>query len=556
MTAGPEGLLRGRGPALGAFAQRYPIAQRTLLHVLSDRAQELGDQDWLVFDGTVRLGYRSAYKRVNQVGHAVIRDVGASANVCLMLRNQSEFMPAFLGTMAAKGVTVPLNADARGPLLEYVIRKCNARVLIVRADLMVRLAELEGLGAVELVVSVGPCSDAQNDDSAEQGSLHGVPVVRWEEWLMDLPTSAPFDDHESADVALIQFTSGTTGPSKGVVYPHHFLYLYSAMIADRMKHGPEDVLFSSMPLYHVAALHLIANAALHAGCVAHLRSRFSASGFWDEIADAGATHTVLLGPMAQIILKTNPGAPPHKMRVIYCAPYPPGGDEFQSRFGVKLVWQGFGMTEIYTHPYFDHPQEGVTTDTAGHPVAWMDYGVVDSRDRMLPSGETGELVFRPLLPDAMAREYYEEPAATVAAFRNFMFHTGDLAYLDPEGQVHFVGRKQDRIRRMGENVSAAELEGVALAHPDVLEAAAYGVLGQFGEHDIKLDVVCGPQAPTAAALHAWLSEQLPRYMVPRFLEFRDSFPKTPSERIEKYRIKQEGVERPTVHTFETPRRSE
>jgi crotonobetaine/carnitine-CoA ligase len=242
------------------------------------------------------------------------------------------------------------------------------------------------------------------------------------------------------------------------------------------------------------------------------------------------------------------------VRIIYCPPYPPGGDEFQRRFRVKLVWQGFGMTEIYTHPYFDHPPAGVSTDTVGHPVAWMDYGVVDTHDLMLPTGETGELVFRPLLTDAMARGYYREPEATVEAFRNFMFHTGDLAYLDEAGQVHFVGRKQDRIRRRGENVSAAELENIALGHPAVVEAAAYGVAGEFGEHDVKLDVVCAGQAPSPTDLHGWLAERLPRYMVPRYLEYRDEFPKTPSERVEKYRLRDEGTDRDAVWEFAPPER--
>ena len=137
--------------------------------------------------------------------------------------------------------------------------------------------------------------------------------------------------------------------------------------------------------------------------------------------------------------------------------------------------------------------------------------MVDEHDRLLAPNEPGELVYRSLLPDGMAREYYKEPAATVATWRNFMFHTGDIAYLDEDGRVHYRGRKQDRIRRRGENVSAAELEQIALGHPAVGEAAAFGVPGEFGEHEIKLDVVCvsdvGPAraarlaAGAAAAVH-------------------------------------------------------
>jgi crotonobetaine/carnitine-CoA ligase len=534
-------LMRGQGPDLGPCATRFPEAERTLLHVLRDRAAELGDATWLVFDGAERVSFREAYAETNGVANALLRDLGEPGHVGLFLRNQREFYPAFLGPMAAGGVTVPLNADSRGPLLEDVIRRSRVRALIARADLLDRLAAID-LGAVELVVVAGEWDGEPVGD---------VRTVAYDAWI-DADCTPPRELPSSRDVALIQFTSGTTGRSKGVVYPHHFLYLYSATITDRMAHTRESVLFSPMPLFHVAALHLIANAALHAGCEAHLRSRFSATAFWQQVAEAGATHTVILGPMAQIILKVCPEAPAHDVGIIYCVPFPPGGEEFQERFGVKLVWQGFGMTEIYTHAYHDHPHEGVPRNRMGHPFAWMDYGVVDEHDRLVAPGETGQLVFRPRLPDAMAREYFEDPEATVAAFRNFMFHTGDLATYDEDGALYFGGRKQDRIRRRGENISAAELEAIANAHPAVVEAAAYGVPGEFGEHEVKLDLVL--RDPTALAdLHAWLADRLPRYMVPRYLEACDAFPKTPSERVEKYKLLARGLERPEVAVFEAVR---
>ena len=464
-------LLRGQGPDLGPFATRFPLPERTLLHLLAAQADSLADKDWLVFDGTDRLTFRQAQEAVNQFAHALLEEIDEPCHVALFLRNQSEFLPVFYGAMAAGGCTVPLNADSRGRLLQAAIERSDARVLVARSDLVERLVALDSLGSVELVLVVG----AAGASLPEQ--LHGARVKAYEPWIADRPTTPPRPLPDSSEVCLIQFTSGTTGNSKGVVYPHHFLYLYSAAIADRMEHGTDDVLFSPMPLYHVAALHLIANAALHAGCVAHLRSRFSARRFWDQVAQSGATHTVILGPMAQIILKVVPEAPEHRMRLIYCVPFPPGGEEFQTRYRVKLVWQGFGMTEVYTNAYFDHEHDGVRRDRLGHPFSWIEYGVVDEHDRMVGPGEVGQLVFRPTLPDAMAREYYKEPAATVKAFRNFMFHTGDLAWRDEEGALYFRGREQDRIRRRGENVSATELEGIVQEHPAVLEAAAYGVPG-------------------------------------------------------------------------------
>jgi len=539
------GLLRGQGYELGAYATRYPAQERSMVRLLADQAHALGDATWLVFDGTDELTFADAHALTNRIANALIAAVGPGAHVALLLRNQREFMPVFYGAMAAGGVAVPLNADARGPLLEYVIERSDARILVVRADLVDRLAELPGLGAVERVVVVG------SETHEGPGRIAGVPVEPFDEWIADQPATGPGPPPSGHETALIQFTSGTTGRSKGVVYPHQFLYLYSAMLSDSLGRTRDDVLTTPLPLCHVAALHIIANSALHAGCVAHLKTRFSASAYWTQAAQDEATFSILLGPMAAILLKQVAEAPEHRMSTMFCVPPPPGKEEFEERFRVRLLWQGYGMTEIYPLPMRSEMLDG-PPDTIGHPVRWMDYGVVDENDVLLGPGEPGQLVFRPLIPNAMAAGYYRDAEATTIAFRNFMFHTGDLASYDEDGCLHYRGRMQERMRRRGENVSALELELITLRHPQVLEAAAFAVAGEFGEDDIKLDVVCQGEVEVVK-LRGWLVENLPRFMVPRYLELRGSFPKTPSERIEKYRLAAEGVDRPEVHDGDADR---
>lgn len=547
-VVGDGRLLRGKGADLGPCATRFPDDERTLLHLLRAQAAERGDATWLVFDGTDRLTFGEAYARVNAVGHAIVDRVGDRAHVALLLPNQVEWVPAFLGAMAAGGVAVPLNAELKGPLLEFVVTKSEARVLVTRTDMVDRLERLDGLGDVELVVACG--------EGELPARVHGVETVRWNEWVAQRPETAPRPLPHPSDVAQIQFTSGTTGESKGVVCPHLFVFLYSAMECDTLQHpeGENAVLTTPMPLYHAAALHLIAASALQLGCAAHLKSRFSARAFWPEAAADRATFAIIFGPMAAILLKTVQEAPPHGMTHMFCVPFPPGGEEFERRFRVRLLWQGYGSTEVMPHPMPRELVQGVPYDTIGHPVSWMEYGAVDDHDRLLPPGEVGQLVYRALIPNAMVREYFKAPAATVAAFRNLMYHTGDLGFVDEEGRVHYRGRRQDRIRRRGENVSASELEFVALQHDDVIEAATYGVPGELGEHEIKLDVIVRDGGCTLAELHAWLCDRLPRYMVPLYLERRSSFPKTPSERVEKYRLAQEPLDRPEVEVFEPVRR--
>jgi crotonobetaine/carnitine-CoA ligase len=531
-----NGLLTGTGFDLGPHATRYPLPERTMLRVLADQAAARPDHPWLIFDGTATLTFAQAYDLVLRVAASLSPNGGSPGNVGLLLRNQYEFMPAFYGAMAAGGVTVPLNADARGPLLHKVIAASNATVLIARTDLLERLTPLPDLAAVGLVVAVG--------DAAIPEQINGVPVVAWTDWLAD-EGREPERWPTAFDTALIQFTSGTTGTSKGAIYPHHFLFLYSVMPTDTLEHGPDDVLSTPMPMFHVAALHMIANSALHAGCTAHLKSRFSASEYWNQIAADRATFTIILGPMAAIIDNTVEHAPEHRLKGMFCVPPPPRKEQFEAKFRVRMLWQGYGMTEIYPLPMPLTMRAGVASDTIGTPVRWMDYGVVDEHDQLLAPGVQGEIVFRPRLPHAMVSGYYGEPAATVHAFRNFAFHTGDIGVYDEDGTLHYRGRKQEHIRRRGENVSAPELEHVALTHNAVLEAAAYGVPSEFGEHDIKLDVVLTTEIELTA-LHDWLRDNLPKYMVPRYLERRDSFPKTPSERVEKYRLVELSLDRPEV----------
>lgn len=544
-------LLRGKGLPLGPYMLRYPFAERTMLRVLADQATSRPDKDWLVFDSHDRLTFGEGWKEVCRIGHALDRDIDAGANVGLLLVNQREFMPAFYGPQVRGGMTVPLNAESRGPLLQAVIEHSDVQLVIVRADLLERLESLDGLGDVRRIVVVG--------EGELPDEVLGATVVGWDDWLADLP-----DDHAwpfpAADApCLIQYTSGTTARQKGAVYTHHFLYLYSAACTDSQERTEDDVLTAPLPLFHVAALHIIANSALHAGCTGHLKSRFSASRYWAECAADGATWGILLGPMATMILKMTPDpVPEHRVTRIFCPPPPPEWEDFEQRFApVKLIWWGYGMTEVYPLPMILPEQQDVAlgTDAIGMPVDWMDYGVVDDRDRLLPPGELGELVFQPRLPHSMVREYFKDPERTLEANRNLMFHTGDLGYYDEQGILHYRSRKQERIRRRGENIAAPELEWVALKHELVVECAAYGVPSELGEEDVKLDVVLSePREP--ADVHAWLAANLPRYMIPRYLEVRHELPKTPSQKIQKYMLQADALDRPEVFDAERelPRR--
>jgi crotonobetaine/carnitine-CoA ligase len=514
-----------------------------MLHVLAGQVAGRPDQDWLVFDGRDRLTFRQGQQRAYQFATAAQAAGFPSPRVALLLRNQHEFIPAFFGAQAAGGFSVPLNPELRGPLLETLLARCGAQILVVREDLVGVLRAAPSLAQVGLVLVCG--------EVPPEEAVHGVPLRSFERWLDGHAATPPPSLPKPSDLAALVFTSGTSGGSKAVAWSHHYQYFSSSTICESLGHGPHDVLSTPLQMCHIAGLQVFANSALHAGCTAHMKSSFSAARWWDEIAADKATFAMLMGQMVEMILTRVPAAPPHQLDNVYILPQPARRAEFEDRYGTKVIWQGWGMTEIFPHVPSKVRLEGVGDDTIGPPPSWVDFGVVDDDDRMLGPGELGQLAYRPLIPYAMASGYYGDTAATSAAFRNFMFHTGDLGYYDESGYMHFVMRNQDAIRRRGENVSAVELENIARRHPRVGDAAAYAVPSPIGEHEVKLDVLSADDLPVdLGQFHQWLAEQLPRFMVPRYLEQRKSFPKTPSQRVEKYKLALDPVNRPEVREFE------
>lgn len=538
-------LLRGSGEGFGPLAERRTGDERTILHVLNARAEEHPERDWLVFDGRDRLTFGAARDSARRVAAALwSHGHGTSTRVALLLRNQVEFMPLFLGALSMGGVAAPMNPELRGRLLSLLLQRCDPQVLAVRADLFDRLLELPDLGGIGLVVVCG------GGEVPEQ--VHGVRVVRFED-LMAAPADPPTIAPSPSDLAVLMFTSGTSGGSKAAMWPHEYLYLASAAAADSLGHTPDDVLSTPLQMCHIAGLQVFANSALHVGCTAHLKSSFSARSWWREVAEDGATFAMLMGPMTSMILDAVAAAPEHRLSHVYVLPQPLQRAEFESRYRTTVIWQGWGMTEIFPHLPRKQRLEDVPADTIGPAPSWVDFGVVDDHDRMLAPGQLGELVYRPLIPHAMAAGYFGDAETTNRAFRNFMFHTGDLGYYDEHGRMHFVMRNQDGIRRRGENISAVEVENVALGLPAITEAAAYAVPSELGEHEVKLDVVVKP-GTNLDEVHEWLRAQLPRYMVPRYLEARDALPRTPSQRVEKYKLASDGLDRPSVHSYEQRRR--
>jgi crotonobetaine/carnitine-CoA ligase len=211
--------------------------------------------------------------------------------------------------------------------------------------------------------------------------------------------------------------------------------------------------------------------------------------------------------------------------------------EFEERFGIRLV-NGFAMTET-GHFSTISPDDPLRYQASGRPVPGFDVRILDDHDEEVPSGSVGELCVRPTVPCSMISEYWRQPDVTVETFRNFWFHTGDLAYIDADGLLNWTDRKKDAIRRRGEMISSIVVENAATAHPGVDEAAAFGVPGDLGEEEVFLYVTAATAGDQVdlTALHETLAHLLPVFAVPRYLAQLDALPRSATLKIDKKALK-------------------
>jgi acyl-CoA synthetase (AMP-forming)/AMP-acid ligase II len=264
---------------------------------------------------------------------------------------------------------------------------------------------------------------------------------------------------------------------------------------------------------------------------------FRASEFWPLVHSSGATVLYTLGTILAILLRQEPSDLERRnpLRVILGLGSAPIRDEVIRRFSVKDVAECFGSTDagvVTMTPLGATPRRG----SCGPAVPGVEIHIVDDEDRALPARQVGEIAIRS--PHRMA-EYFRDPEQTAEALRGGWFHSGDLGYLDEDGWLYFVDRKRDVIRRGGENMSSVLIEKTLCEHPKVAEAAVVGIPDPVLGQEVKAFIVA-KEPVSAEELSAFAAERLAKFQVPRLWEFRDSLPKTPTQRVEKYKLRDEG----------------
>ena len=511
----------------------YPLKQRTIGRLLADKASRIGDRTWLIH-GDEKYSYAQAHDISNRYANG-FADLGVRKgdHVAIMMPNCPEFIWTIWGLGKLGAVTVPLNTAARGDLLRYFVTQSDSRVVVVSSEWADRMAEaLAGENDIRTFVTHGSAG-------TKLASL-GKPLIDIKTLANASPREPDPELVQASDPQYIMYTSGTTGPSKGVVSPHSQAHGVGRSLAQNYGYRSDDVIFTCLPLFHGNALWYSCYAAFWADCTLAISPRFSASTFWDEIRAAGATQFNSLGAMTNILLRAPPSARDRDHRVRQAMIVPLSRESYRDvsdRFGVQVT-SLYAMTETFAVTMFCPDDPEAKGASAGRPRGLAEILIVNDEDDPLPVGEVGEICVRPSEPGIIMSGYYKMPEATVRDTRNLWLHTGDRGRLDEDGYLYFVDRKKEAIRRRGENISAYEVEMLVAKHPSVLEVAAVPVTSELSEDEVMIYVVCrDDEKVSEEELVRFANRNMAHFMVPRFVHFIDALPKTASEKIEKYKLK-------------------
>ncbi len=500
-------------PGFDAFDDRttYPQA-------LARRAEWHPDRPYLEDVAGRRLTFSAAHAQALTWADALRRlGVQQGDRVAVLMPPSFEAAMAWLGAAWLRAVEVPINTNYRGELLRYLLLDSGSCILIADARYADRLGTvLPGLPNLRVVVLIGT-----SEVAPDVGADAGVEVIAGEQFLAGAVPATGLDEPQIWDIAGVLYTGGTTGPSKGVVIPWGFYRIGCAILDDLT---PDDAFYAPFPMFHgIGKVALMSMA--YSGGRDVIREQFQTQYFWDDVDAHRCTFTVLLPTLFGWLLAQpkTPADRSHALRAVMGY-----GDlsSFKERFGVRIYNQ-WGMTEA------GNPigRRDVTDNwgSCGRVRPGYQVRIVDQRDFEVPVGEVGELIVRTERPWTVNLGYLGKPERTVEQWRNGWIHTGDAFRQDAGGNFYFVDRLRDYIRRRGENISSFEVEAIVRKHPAVVEVAAIGVPSEDGEDEVKICCVLAPDRQiTPPELLEFLIPLMPRFMVPRYLEFVAQLPKTPS----------------------------
>lgn len=517
---------------LSAGCDDEPLS-RDINHAWRKSVQRFPDRVFLRF-GDQDITFRDCESMISRVAGG-FRNAGIHPKdrILVRMRNSVEMVVSWLASNRLGAVWVPVNTELKSVTLQHVIQAAEAKLAIVDAELWTEMEKFWTGGQGTLYINGG-------DDATPHPKF------------LDLLSTETLVSESSeyvkpSSTAAFLYTSGTTGKSKPCMLSHEYFLIQAHGLIEGCGLRGDDVLYCPFPLFHLDATALTVIPAILLGATAALSVRFSVSRFWEEIRSSGATVYDFMGATLALTYKQPPEASDrdHRVRLAWGVPIPHFADEYERRFGHRLVTL-YGSVESGL-PIFQSTTHSLPIGSCGRARSGYEVRIADDEGGELPTNTSGNLLLRSSNPNAFLKGYFGHPDGTVDATAGLWLHTGDLARVDGDGNVYFMGRTKDVVRRRGENINAAEVEEEFLEHPDIITVAAYGVPSQFGsgtEQDLK--VVIELRAGIVLKerdIWDWSVSRMARFQVPSVVQFVAKIEKTPTGKIDKGLLKMEGGER-------------
>jgi crotonobetaine/carnitine-CoA ligase len=526
-------------------------------------------------ENDVSFTYAESDRRTDSIaGNLATWGVAKGDRVSVFSLNPMVTALVMMSCWKAGAVYAPVNFSYTGRLLSYQLNDTRPVLVVTDPALLPALNDIVDVLEAPPSVTVYTPPPTAHDHASDPAAPHAaLQPLAWADLVSDAdapPVTVAFDDP-----ANIFYTSGTTGPSKGVLQPYRWMAQYTWWL--RLPLTEVDVVYNDLPMYHVGAALANFGRALWQGSEVAVWNHFSADRFWERIASRRATVAILLDVMIPWLSKAPASADDRRntLNKAHMQPLPLQHTDFARRFGIDYVTAGFGQTEAggplgvlieETAPgegtpadlYRGHPHEEISAiaeakgvrvarpeqagrkGLMGRPSPFFEVTVRDERDQECEPEEPGHLAVRPKLPGLVLDSYLNKPEATVAATRNLWFHTGDAALVGEDGMFYFVDRLGDRIRVRGENLSSFQVEDMLNQHPTVQMSAAFPIPSAEGdEDDIVAYIVPTDGAKlTTDEVAAFAVKTMPKFMRPRHVRIVDDIPRTPTNKVEKYRLRQ------------------
>jgi long-chain acyl-CoA synthetase len=506
-------------------------------------ARKFPDKDCVVIEGR-RFTYRQVADRVDRLAGAMRRmGVAKGTRVGILQVNSAEFVECLYACLQIGAIVVPLNYRLKAQEIEYIVNQVGLSVLFF------------GERYLDLVQSVRAKAPTLETCVCLERAVAGMPSYQS---LIEVPVQeAVYEPVDDRDVALILFTSGTTGLPKGAMASYKGLHHFALSMAISLKLDHNDRVMGGGPLYHVGTVGYLL-PSLYVGATWVMVPQFEARQVLETIQRERLTvcwfAPAMLNFMVQ--LKASQAYDVTSLRMIQYGggPMPTRVLKDASRlFGCKFM-QIYGLTEAVPQTFLDpedhvldeHDPRFARLSSIGKPAPNVDLRVVGFDGRDVPVGEIGEIVCR---CDMMMEGYWQKPAESEQAIREGWLHTGDLARIDEGGFVYLVDRMKDMIIRGGENIYPAEIERVLYDHPAIAEAAVIGVPDATWGECVKAIIVLRPGShATAEEVIGHCRERLASYKKPALVEFIDALPRTSGGKV----LKNELRSRLTVKQAPTP----